>query len=68
MGKMFGKLGAGLRATFWSTSTRKLWTSIVLILLVGSVLIRFIYPVPAPHVALSGEPILSTRVGSPTRS
>lgn len=60
MGKMFGKLGAGLRATFWSTSTRKLWTSIVLILLVGSVLIRFIYPVPAPHVALSGEPILST--------
>ncbi len=32
----------------------------MVILLLGSVLIRFIYPVPAPHVALSGEPILST--------
>jgi F-type H+-transporting ATPase subunit a len=57
---MFGNLGARMRATFWSTPTRKLWTSVVVGLLLLSVLIRFIAPVPAPHVALSGEPILST--------
>ena len=60
MGKMFGNLGARLRAMFWSTPTRKVWTSVVVGLLLLSVIIRFVYPVPAPHVALSGEPILST--------
>ena len=60
MGKMFGKLGASLRATFWSTPTRKLWTSVVVGLLLLSVILRFVAPVPPPHVALSGEPILST--------
>lgn len=59
MGKMFGNLGARLRALFWSTPTRKLWTSIVVGLLVLSVILRFVAPVPPPHVALSGEPIFS---------
>lgn len=59
MGKMFGKLGASLRTMLWSTPTRKLWTSIVVGLLLLSVIVRFIAPVPAPHVALSGEPIFS---------
>lgn len=60
MGKMFGKLGASLPATFWSTPTRKLWTSVVVGLLLLSVILRFVAPVPPPHVALSGEPIPST--------
>ncbi len=59
MGKMFGNLGARMRAMFWSTPTRKLWTSIVVGLLLLSVIMRFILPVPPPHVALSGEPIFS---------
>ncbi len=59
MGKMFGNLGARLRAMFWSTPTRKLWTSIVVGLLLLSVILRFVAPVPPPHVALSGEPIFS---------
>ncbi len=59
MGKMFGKLGASLRAALWSTPTRKMWTSIVVGLLLLSVIVRAIAPVPAPHVALSGEPIFS---------
>lgn len=59
MGKLFGNLGARLRAMFWSTPTRKLWTSVVVGLLLLSVIMRFIAPVPPPHVALSGEPIFS---------
>ncbi len=60
MGKMLGNLGNKLLNLLWGTQTRKVWTSIVVILLVLSLAIRFIYPVPPPHVALSGEPILST--------
>ena len=59
MGKMFGNLGARLYALFWSTPTRKLWTSIVVGLFLLSLVLRFVAPVPAPHVALSGEPIFS---------
>jgi F-type H+-transporting ATPase subunit a len=57
MGKMFGNLGARLRTMFWSTQTRRIWTSIVVGLLLLSVVLRFVAPVPPPHVALSGQPI-----------
>ena len=53
------KLRDTLRNLFWSTPTRKGWTLVVIILLIASVLMRFIAPVPPPHVALSGEPIFS---------
>ncbi len=53
------KLLDTLRNVFWSTPTRKGWTLIVVVLLIASVLMRFIAPVPPPHVALSGEPIFS---------
>lgn len=54
------KLRDTLRNLFWSTPTRKGWTLVVVVLLIASVLMRFIAPVPPPHVALSGEPIFST--------
>ena len=53
------KLRDTLRNLFWSTPTRKGWTLVVVVLLIASVLMRFIAPVPPPHVALSGEPIFS---------
>ena len=53
------KLRDTLRNLFWSTPTRKGWTLVVIVLLIASVLMRFIAPVPPPHVALSGEPIFS---------
>lgn len=59
MGKMFGNLGARLRTLFWSTRTRQIVTSLVVILLLGSIILKFVAPVPPPHVALSGEPIRS---------
>jgi F-type H+-transporting ATPase subunit a len=54
------KLRDTLRNLFWSTPTRKGWTLVVVVLLIASVLMRFVAPVPPPHVALSGEPIFST--------
>jgi F-type H+-transporting ATPase subunit a len=53
------KMLDSLRKMFWSTPTRKVWTSVVVVLLLASLAIRFIAPVPPPHVALSGEPIFS---------
>ena len=53
------KLLDTLRNLFWSTPMRKGWTLVVVVLLIASVLMRFIAPVPPPHVALSGEPIFS---------
>ena len=53
------KLRDTLRNLFWSTPMRKGWTLVVVVLLIASVLMRFIAPVPPPHVALSGEPIFS---------
>ena len=53
------KLRDTLRNLLWSTPTRKGWTLVVVVLLIASVLMRFIAPVPPPHVALSGEPIFS---------
>ncbi|MCS6827397.1 MAG: F0F1 ATP synthase subunit A [Caldilinea sp.] len=47
-------------AFLWGTQQRKIWTSVIVGLLAASILIRFIAPVPPPHVALSGEPIFST--------
>ncbi|MEJ5248403.1 MAG: F0F1 ATP synthase subunit A [Caldilinea sp.] len=44
----------------WGTQQRKIWTSVIVGLFAASILIRFIAPVPPPHVALSGEPIFST--------
>ena len=54
------KMRDTLRNLLWSTPTRKGWTLIVVVLLIASVLMRFVAPVPPPHVALSGEPIFST--------
>ncbi|MBW7885852.1 MAG: F0F1 ATP synthase subunit A [Caldilineaceae bacterium] len=55
-----GKILTRLQDMFWGTTQRKVVTSVTVGLLLASILVRFIFPVPAPHVALSGEPILST--------
>lgn len=52
-------MGKKLVDALWGTTTRKIWTIIVAILLVASVVTKFVLPVPPPHVALSGEPIFS---------
>jgi F-type H+-transporting ATPase subunit a len=53
MGKIFGKL----KNAMWGTTRSKIVTIVIAVLVVASVLIRMVWPVPAPHVALSGEPI-----------
>jgi F-type H+-transporting ATPase subunit a len=55
-----GKVWNMIKQAMWSTPTRKIWTIVIIVLLLGSLVIRWIAPVPPPHVALSGEPILST--------
>lgn len=57
MTNVLANFGAKIRAALWSTRTRQVWTSVVAILILGSIIIRFTLPVPPPHVALSGEPI-----------
>jgi F-type H+-transporting ATPase subunit a len=52
-------MGKKLVELLWSTQQRKTWTIILGGLLLASLLIRFIAPVPPPHVALSGEPLFS---------
>lgn len=52
-------MGKKLVELLWSTQQRKTWTIILGGLFVASLLIRFISPVPPPHVALSGEPLFS---------
>lgn len=52
-------MGKKLVDALWGTTMRKTWTIIVGILLVASVVTKFVLPVPPPHVALSGEPIFS---------
>lgn len=44
----------------WGTTTRKTWTIVVVVLLIASLVTKFVLPVPPPHVALSGEPIFSS--------
>jgi F-type H+-transporting ATPase subunit a len=56
MGKVWNMIKQGM----WGTPTRKLWTVVIIVLLLASLVIRWVAPVPPPHVALSGEPILST--------
>jgi F-type H+-transporting ATPase subunit a len=56
MGKVWNMIKQGM----WSTPTRKFWTIVIIVLLLASLVIRWVAPVPPPHVALSGEPILST--------
>jgi F-type H+-transporting ATPase subunit a len=55
-----GKVWNSIKQAMWSTPTRKIWTIVIIVLLLGSLVIRWVAPVPPPHVALSGEPILST--------
>ena len=52
-------MGKKLVELLWSTQQRKTWTIILGGLLLASLLIRFIAPVPPPHVARSGEPLFS---------
>lgn len=52
-------MGKKLVDALWGTTMRKIWTIIVVILLIASVVTKFVLPVPPPHVALSGEPIFS---------
>lgn len=53
MGKMFGKL----KNVMWGATRNKIVTIVIVVLVVASILIRMVWPVPPPHVALSGEPI-----------
>jgi F-type H+-transporting ATPase subunit a len=53
------KMLESLRKVLWSTPMRKGWTIVVVVLLLASVLTRFVAPVPPPHVSLAGEPIFS---------
>jgi F-type H+-transporting ATPase subunit a len=53
MGKMFGKL----KNAMWGTTRSKIVTIFIAVLVVASVLMRMVWPVPPPHVVLSGEPI-----------
>jgi F-type H+-transporting ATPase subunit a len=55
----FCTMGKKLVDALWGTTARKVWTIIVGVLLVASVVTKFVLPVPPPHVALSGEPIFS---------
>ena len=60
-------MGKKLVDALWGTTTRKIWTIFVGVLLVLGLLLKIpfvtdllgISPVPPPHVALSGEPIFS---------
>lgn len=54
-----GKIVASLRKALWSTRTRQVVTSVVVILFFAGIILRFVAPVPPPHVSLSGEPIFS---------
>ena len=44
----------------WGSTQRKVWTSLIVILMLASFVTKLVLPVPPPHVALSGEPIFST--------
>ena len=52
-------MGKKIVDLFWGTTSRKVWTVLVAVLLLTSMVMKFFWPVPPPHVALSGEPIFS---------
>lgn len=52
-------MGKKIVDLFWGTTSRKVWTVLVAVLLLASMVMKFFWPVPPPHVALSGEPIFS---------
>jgi F-type H+-transporting ATPase subunit a len=53
-------MGKKLVDALWGTTTRKAWTILIVVLMLASLVTKFVLPVPPPHVALSGEPIFST--------
>ncbi len=53
-------MGKKIVNLFWGTTTSKIWTVLVVVLLAISIAMKFVWPVPPPHVALSGEAIFST--------
>ncbi len=52
-------MGKKLVNALWGTTTRKIWTITIVVLMLASLVTKFVFPVPPPHVALSGEPIFS---------
>ena len=56
---MFSKMVSAIKNLTWGTTTRKMWTIIIVGLLLASLLVSIFFPVPPPHVALSGEQIFS---------
>ena len=52
-------MGKKIVNLLWGTTASKIWTVLVVVLLVISVAMKFVWPVPPPHVALSGEAIFS---------
>ena len=56
---MFSKMVSAIKNLTWGTTTRKMWTIIIVGLLLASLLVSIFFPVPPPHEALSGEQIFS---------
>ncbi len=52
-------MGKKIVDALWGTTQRKIWTIIIVILMIASIVTKIVLPVPPPHVALSGEPIFS---------
>lgn len=53
------KLVGAIKNLAWGTTKRKVWTIIIVVLMIASVVFALTFQVPPPHVALSGEPIFS---------
>ena len=51
-------VGAFVNAA-WGTTTRKVWTVIIVVLILAHFVMALFWPVPPPHVALSGEQIFT---------
>lgn len=54
---MFKKMAGAFVNAAWGTTTRKIWSIIILVLIFAHFLMAVFMPVPPPHVALSGEQI-----------
>ena len=57
---MLNKIIGAIKNLAWGTNKRKVWSIIIVVLLIASVVFALTFQVPPPHVALSGEPIFST--------
>ena len=57
MVKVMNDFMSRLRALTWSTNFRKIVTSVTVVLVLASFVIRLAAPVPPPHVSLSGQPL-----------